>query len=126
MKWETSTYTHMSDPNVWGPAFWFILHNGSSKYPVSASNLIINRMKGFIKGIPLMLPCPDCKYHAICHIELNKDNLDDICSSREKLFSFFVEFHNIVNKRYGKPTVSVEDAYKMYNGSVAVSTLKYE
>ena len=26
---------------------------------------------------------------------------------REKLFAFFVDFHNIVNKRYNKPIVSV-------------------
>jgi hypothetical protein len=126
MKWKTSNYTNMSDPNVWGSAFWFILHNGSSKYPISPSSLTINRMKGFIKGIPLMLPCAKCQYHAICHIEINKDNLDDICSSRETLFAFFVDFHNIVNKRYNKPTVSVEDAYKMYSGGVGISTLSYE
>jgi hypothetical protein len=126
MKWKTSKYTRLSDPNIWGPAFWFILHNGSSKYPISATPFAIDRMKGFIKGIPIMLPCPACKYHAICHIQDNLHNLDDICSGRDKLFAFFVDFHNIVNKRYGKPSVSVEEAYKSYNEGIEVSTLTYE
>jgi hypothetical protein len=126
MKWETKHYTNMSDPNVWGPALWFTLHNGSSKYPISAAPIVKDRMKAYILGIPLMLPCIACKIHAINHIEKNKDKLDDICSGRKKLFEFFVDFHNIVNKRYNKPIVSIEEAYKMYNQGVDVNILSYE
>jgi hypothetical protein len=125
MKWQTKNYSNMSHPSVWGPAFWFTLHNGASKYPIDASPLTKERMKGFILGIPTMLPCAACKGHANDHIENNKYKLDDICSSREKLFKFFVDFHNIVNNKYGKPIVSVEDAYKIHSGGVEVSTLTY-
>jgi hypothetical protein len=126
MEWKTSNYTTMSDPSVWGQAFWFTLHNGSSKYPISASPFTINRMKGFINGIPTMLPCPECKIHANNHIEKNKNNLDDICSGRMKLFKFFVDFHNIVNKKYNKPIITVDEAYSIYDGSVSVTRLTYK
>ena len=125
MKWQTKNHSNMSNPTVWGAAFWFTLHNGSAKYPISASHIVRERMKAYIIGIPHMLPCATCQIHATNHIEKNKDNLDDICSGREKLFKFFVDFHNIVNKRYNKPIVSVEEAYEMYNGGVQVSTLSY-
>lgn len=125
MKWKTKHHINMTDPSVWGPAFWFTLHNGASKYPTLASPITKNRMKGYIIGIPTMLPCVACTLHATNHIEKNKDRLDDICSGREKLFTFFVDFHNIVNKRYNKPILSVEEAYNIYNKGVDVSVLSY-
>lgn len=123
LKWETKQYSNLSDPKVWGPAFWFTLHTGAAKYPISASPIVADRMKSYIMGIPVMLPCTICQTHASNHIEKNKCNLDDICSGRDKLFKFFVDFHNIVNKRYNKSMVSVEEAYKMYNGGIDVSTM---
>jgi len=125
IKYETKNHIHTIDPRVWGPAFWFTLHNGASKYPISATPITQNKMKGFILGIPIMLPCDLCKSHAINHIEKHKNKLDDICSGREKLFSFFVDFHNIVNVMYNKPIISVEDAYKMYGQGVNITVLSY-
>jgi hypothetical protein len=126
MNWKTKHHISMNDPSVWGPAFWFTLHNGSSNYPLSATPIVNNRMQGFILGIPLMLPCELCKEHASNHIENNKNNLSDICSGRDNLFKFFVDFHNIVNIRYNKPIVSVEDAYNMYDKGVNVNVLSYK
>jgi hypothetical protein len=123
--WKTSNYSNLHDPKSWGPAFWFSLHNGADKYPESASPIVKSRMKSYILGIPIMLPCIKCQIHANEHIELNKKDLDDICSGRKKLFKFFVDFHNKVNKMYNKPIVSVEDAYKMYNGGVNVSVMGF-
>ena len=125
LTWKTNEYNNMVNPNVWGPACWLMLHTGALNYPVSASPITKKRMKGFILGLPSMLPCDTCSNHATLHIEEHKDELDNICSGRETLFKFFVDFHNIVNERYGKTTVSLEDAYKMYNGSVSVNTLSY-
>jgi hypothetical protein len=125
MKWQTKHHVNTMDPKVWGPSFWFTLHNGAARYPIAAAPVAKDRMKGYIIGIPGMLPCAVCQTHATNHIENNRDNLDDICSGREKLFKFFVNFHNIVNKRYNKPVVSVEEAYKMYNGGIRVSTMTY-
>ena len=127
MKHQTTRYyTNLSDPEVWGPSFWFTLHNGASKYPISASPLVIERMKGYILGIPFMLPCIACKVHATNHIEKHKKDLDRICSGRDNLFKFFVDFHNIVNKRYNKPIVSYEEAYKIYDNGVNVSVMTYK
>lgn len=103
-----------SDPKIWGPQLWFILHNGASKYPISASPIYIQKMKDFIIGLPVMLPCEKCKIHAIDYIEDYKDKLDDICSGRDKLFKFFVDFHNSINKRYNKPEMDYEYVNKMY------------
>lgn len=111
------TYQEKSNrsPEVWGPHFWFTLHNGSLNYPSLANPLCIERMKNFIIGIPVMIPCETCKEHATAYIETNKDYLDYICASRDKLFKFFVDFHNYVNIRLKKPEMSYDDAYRLYD-----------
>ena len=111
---DTDMSINTSDPAVWGPSFWFTLHNGASKYPISASKIQIERMKGFILGIPLMLPCISCKVHASNYIEEVKSKLDYICGSRDNLFKWLVDFHNAVNRRQNKQLISYEDAYKIY------------
>ena len=126
MKWETVQYVNSADPEVWGPAFWFSLHNGAARYPVKASPICSERMKGFILGMPVMIPCSVCQDHATAHIEANWSRFDEIVSGRTKLFNFFVDFHNKVNKRYGKPIMSYEDAWKLYTGRTNVTKLKYE
>ena len=48
MKCEGQFNLKTTNPNVWGPSFWFTLHNGASKYPVSATPIYIEKMKNFI------------------------------------------------------------------------------
>lgn len=126
MKSETSNFANTSDPRVWGPSFWFSLHNGVSKYPENASPYVIERMKGFILGIPMMLPCEKCKVHATNYIDQNSDKIDQICQGRTSLFQFFVDFHNMVNKTYNKPILSYEQAWKIYNKGIDIKIMNYK
>jgi hypothetical protein len=125
MKWTTVEYANPTDPRVWGPAFWFTLHNGAVNYPIKASPTWEDRMKGFILGIPVMIPCEKCRDHATSHIEANFYRINEIVSGREQLFNFFVSFHNYVNERYDKPKMSNEDAYDLYTSGVNVTKLEY-
>jgi hypothetical protein len=126
-KWEKIEYESTANPEFWGSSFWLILHNGALRYPKNASNVFKNKMKGFIKGIPYMVPCYDCKQHAEASIDnLSEKELDEICSGQDKLFKFFVDFHNDVNKRLFKPIVTYEEAYNIYNGKVTIERLKYK
>ena len=125
MKFENLKDTSTSNPNIWGPPLWFTLHNTAIKFPVNASPLYISKMKDFIISIPYILPCEQCKVHASNYIEENKQDLDNICSGREKLFKFFVDFHNKVNKRQNKTEISYEDAYKIYTGQAFVTKISY-
>jgi hypothetical protein len=115
---QTCTYHNKkanNNPISWGPPFWYTLHNGAYHYPEHAGPLHAERMKNFIIGIPIMVPCVTCKEHATAFIEKNRNKLNDICSSRDSLFKFFVDFHNKVNERYKKPILSYEEAYSIYN-----------
>lgn len=123
LKWKETDYSNTSNPEVWGPSFWFSLHNGASKYPEHASPIVSARMKGFILGLPEMIPCLNCKEHARGYIE-NSD-LDKITNGKNNLFHFFVDFHNYVNKRYNKPEMSLDEARKLYSGNCTIKYMCY-
>ena len=118
--------TNSSNPEVWGPAFWFSLHNGALRYPNNASPHWKERMKNFILGIPVMLPCQKCMMHATAYIDDKKQELDEIVNDKEKLFDFFCCFHNFVNKRLEKSELSTKDAYKLYSANTNLTKLKLE
>ena len=106
-----------NNPEVWGPQFWFILHNGSAQYAKKASPMCAIRMKNFILGIPFMIPCDSCKDHANTYIESKYNELDNVVSCRDNLFKFFWKFHNEVNKRQGKNKMTYREACKLYKNN---------
>lgn len=105
-----------TNPKIWGPSFWFTLHTSAAFYPLLASPIVRERMKNRILAIPYEIPCPNCRIHAIDFIEKHRNNLDKIVSGRHSLGSFYVDFHNQVNKRYNKPLWNYEQAYQLYSG----------
>ncbi len=108
------SHGHVS-PDIWGKHYWFMFHLSSFNYPLNASSIVANQTKQFILGIPYMLPCEDCRSHALSYINSRYSELDTITSGRVFLFKFFVDFHNAVNKRLNKAEYTYEEAYKLYN-----------
>jgi len=106
---------NMADPKVWGPPFWFTLHVSAAHYPMEASPIVRERMKNRILAIPYEIPCSVCRPHAIDFVEKHRDKLDYIVSGRHALGKFYVDFHNKVNERYGKPKWTYEQAYQKYS-----------
>jgi hypothetical protein len=125
IKYDTVEYTSTSSPLVFGPPLWFSLHNAAAHYVDNPSPITRDRMKNVILGLPILLPCQNCREHATAYIEKNYDNLDDVVSCRDKLFKFFVDFHNYVNQRYNKKIFTYEEAYKMYLGGAKVSKMTF-
>jgi hypothetical protein len=69
-------------------------------------------MKQLLSTLPLLVPCVSCKEHFYSFIR--QTDLDKVVSSRESLFEYFVNVHNYVNRRYGKPEMSIAQAKKLY------------
>ena len=105
---------YLRDPEVWGPIFWFSLHNGASKYSDNPSNHMKEKLKGFILGIPYMIPCKECSDHARDYIDKNKDNFDNILKNKDTFFKFTYDFHDNANKIIGNERISLEEAKNIY------------
>lgn len=121
MNITTSLVGNTNEPDIFGPPFWFVLHNGIHSYPRRPTPYVKEGMKQLLINLPLIVPCLNCKEHF--YDFLRKSNLDEAVSSRDALFTFFVNIHNYVNKRYGKREMSIQEAKRLYgfdqlNGSI--------
>jgi len=103
-----------NDPNVWGPHLWRYMHYSAANYPRNPSEQQIQDMMTWLKTLTVTLPCNSCKEHYGRYIQNNNAHLREICSSRDKLFNFFVDIHNKVNQRKNKPILSYEEARMIY------------
>jgi hypothetical protein len=107
-------YESKTSPGYWGPRLWNFLHTSSLAYPVNPSIDVQNKMLTFVNNLPVSLPCMSCQQHAAKYISQHENQLKEAVKSREKLFKFFVDFHNSVNKRTNKPTYTYEEALHFY------------
>lgn len=122
---EEKEAENVFSPLVWGESLWFLFHVGSLAADKKIDEIEAIKYWNFIEGIPLMLPCKMCAVHAQKFIDSHRDKRRDICSSRETLIDFFVEFHNYVNIRQQKPLITKDDIKKLAQGPVRISTIKY-
>lgn len=123
---ESSKLKNVKSPEVWGESFWFVVHLGSISAPEFIP--VDKRYKywGFIDGIPEMLACGKCSKHAREWVEQHRQYQDQICSSRDNLVKFYVDMHNNVNIRNGKPVITVDEVYRKFSGMVKIKTFKYQ
>lgn len=113
-KWIRNFPSFTPDPKSWGPFFWTTYHVSAAYYPVDPAPIVKNSIKARILAIPYEIPCNKCRHHASAFIQ--SYDLDKAVSTRDELIKFYVEFHNKVNKRYGKPEWTVEQAKQKYGG----------
>lgn len=104
----------LTAPNVFGPPAWFTYHNGTAHLPENLTLQQQMQLLGFIRGIPLMTPCGVCQTHATKYINDHDSELREAIKTRDGAFAWFVEFHNFVNLRNGKPTLTVDEARTLY------------
>ena len=110
----SSLKMQQAHPNVWGPRFWFVFHIATTVYPTKPSSHVRTAFFNFILSIPLLLPCKECRNHCMKYISENLNVVKSAVFSRRQVFEFFVNFHNSVNRRRGKPIVTVDEAIELY------------
>lgn len=103
-----------ADPRLWGPHLWAYLHYSAMNYPNNPSQKQKEAMKDWLCCLSATIPCKNCSNHYSKYIEQHRSRLDEICSSKDKLFNFLVDIHNKVNKRNGKREVSYTEARQIY------------
>ncbi len=124
LRWATKNVQSTANPAVWGRPYWISKHISAAHYPVQASKLTKERMKGAILAIPYEIPCAACRPHANAFIESKSEELDNIVSGRKQLFNFYVDFHNKVNERHNKKVWSYEEAWEVYHNGAQISYLE--
>ena len=86
--------------SVWGPIKWKELHSrGLCSLSMEHES---DWFDAFLRG----LPCPDCRRH----FEEFLGRSPPVFSDRQAFFEWTVAAHNFVNRRVGKPEITIEAA----------------
>lgn len=94
------------DPNIWGPKMWTMIHLICLQAPETMDANVGNTYYMFFSMMPYVLPCDKCREHWLDHVR--SFPLEQALGSRDKLFRWSVQVHNLVNKSLGKPEISYE------------------
>ena len=126
---ESSYHDNMSNKvniKFWNE-YWRNLHWFAHNYPKNPTE---NEQKQVVNLINAMkakdgIPCPICLQH---FLQWNQNHdIREYAKSGDKLFLYFWELHNDVNKRNRKRIVSLEEAQRLYSAqSWKEQLLKYK
>ena len=107
----------------WGPSAWKFLHTATFAYG-NAEGIVTDDDKhaarSLFESLRFMLPCKNCCSH-YCEALSNRPLTDHVLRSKDSLSRWFVEIHNDVNARLGKPYFKYEDAKPLYESLVGCS-----
>ena len=100
----------------WGAAGWRFLHACSWAYPVRPTFHEKRDMLNFLMSTGHVLPCSICRTHYNMYTKrhLTQGMESPALQSRAALTRFLVDFHNNVNERLGRATLSYDNARMLY------------
>ena len=109
----------------WGTPTWYFFHTLAEKIKENEYDGIKKDVLLHIKNICSVLPCPDCRDHAVNFMK--RINIGHV-NTKEQLKQMLCEFHNSVNARTGSPQYSVDglELYKRGNFSKIFAYFKQE
>lgn len=87
---------------------WAIIHLICLQAPETIDANVRNAYYTFFTMMPYVLPCDKCRQHWVEHVR--EYPLEQALDTRNDLFRWSVNMHNLVNKSLGKPEVSYEVA----------------
>jgi len=101
----------LANPKIWGPGTWTLFHCMSATYPKDPSDADKRVYARFFLDMSKVLPCAHCREHS--RDFLKKNPIRNVLSNRSSFQLWVIDFHNSVNEKLGKPTVSCGQAMKM-------------
>lgn len=103
------------DPQVWGKYQWTTIHFVALGYPKAPTESQKQYyFTYFSKILPEILPCLKCRKHLKQTLQTEHPMTPSALANPDTLFEWTVSLHNVVNRRLGKPTLSLEEARGIY------------
>lgn len=96
----------------WGPHLWKSIHYIAMFYPESPTNAQMTQYKKFFLDLQYVIPCHQCAENYKVHLQ--QLPIDNYLMSRDLLFAWTVELHNIVNRALKKREMPLEEARQLY------------
>ena len=99
--------------HTWGPLLWGFIHTISIvDFEEEAQVRFTKEAVESLRGVGACIPCKKCRVHYDTFFQTEIEGRDRF--GRMELFRLFVEFHNTINQKYGKPVLTYEEAHKIW------------
>lgn len=101
-----------SNPEVWGPHYWFFLHTLAMTYPHRPNSVTKKKYYEFIQNLPLFLPVEQISGEFSKIIE--KYPIMPYLDNRDSFVRWMHFIHNKINEKLEKPQISLNDFFVKY------------
>jgi hypothetical protein len=101
----------------YGPGIWFMLHLMAAQ---AETNELRQAFVQNVKTLGQHFPCEVCRSHFAAYIQSHP--IETYVNKPRGLFQWTWEFHDSVNKRLGKQTIPLEEAWSTFRSSNAICT----
>lgn len=100
---------HFRNPKVWGPVFWFFLHDSAFAQDQEIPEDQQERLRTwYTEEVPGLLPCDECQERTRKVIKSLQPIPSETWSNRTNLIYWVIMFHNHVNLDMERPVVPPE------------------
>ena len=110
------------DATIWGPQYWFFLHTMTMTYPLKANDVVKKKYYDFIQNLPLFIP--DASMSKSFQTILDTYPVSPYLDTRDSLTRWMHFIHNKINKRLGKPEISMTKFYEDYHEKYKTRNIK--
>lgn len=104
-------------PTLWGKYMWMSIHLIALGYPNNPTQADKNAYFSYFNELYKVIPCEVCAKNYLQHLS-EIPLTEKVLSSRNTLFDWTVDLHNIVNKMLGKDVISKEHAYNIFTSQI--------
>lgn len=115
-KGDVSHASYPSNPVVTGPGLWYIIH--LTAHDADTPEKIKDYIE-FLFKIVTRHPCGECRTEGTKYLQMTPpNNYEKTRDDKGRLNGMFLHswmFHNNVNQRLGKPTISYRTAWEMFD-----------
>jgi hypothetical protein len=101
------------NPEIWGKSFWKVIHLIGYNYSDNPSDEDKKNVNDFFDLIGQLLPCEKCRLHYKNHMMTYKLTDNDLIS-KDTLFKWTVNLHNVVNSTLNKKQLTEQDVIDKY------------
>lgn len=104
-------------PTIWGKYMWMSIHLIALGYPNNPTQEEKNAYHSYFSDLHKVIPCAACSNNYLQHIS-EMPLTDKVLSSRNNIFDWTVDLHNLVNNMLGKKVISKEHAYHIFTSQI--------
>jgi hypothetical protein len=104
----------------WGPPAWGWLHTLAISYPEVATAADAATARARIAFFLGNLPCGECRSHAAVFVAARPPFLGSSLALQAWVWSF----HNNVNRRVGKPTITYDEYRRLYAEEIRLTEIR--